>query len=235
MKRIISHPLATGAFAVALGTALLGGLNGCSSTDVSWRNTAKAISGSASGRTPSTPTNTYMPRFKPGFSLKLVVTLSGKREVEEQNLRIPDSGIVSLPLIGQVKIADLSLEEARNILAARYAEFYVRPEIVVDFGPGDPQSDISPWGYATVLGRVRHPGRIKIPPTLDLTISSAIQQAGGLDTSAKENAIRLTRKTADGKTLQYEINLRDLGAKGNLREDPVLQPGDVVYVPESVL
>lgn len=228
MKKTFLHTL----FAVVYCAASIGIIGGCRGS--------KAVAPPPNNGSPLQPKiaaekGGYIPKFKPGFSLKLVVTVSGKREVEEPNLRISDSGVVTLPLIGQVKIADLSLDEARNTLAARYREFFVRPEIQVDFGPGDSNSDISPWGHVIVLGRVRHPGRIKIPPTQDLTVSSAIQQAGGFDTSAKENAIRITRKDAQGKNVQLEVNLHNLGAKGNLREDPVLQPGDVVYVPESVL
>jgi protein involved in polysaccharide export with SLBB domain len=81
------------------------------------------------------------------------------------------------------------------------------------------------------LGRVKKPGRVAIPATRDLTVSMAVQQAGGFDTSAKDTAIRITRSVG-GKTGSREVNLRAVGAQGRVAEDLMLLPGDVVFVPE---
>ena len=85
-----------------------------------------------------------------------------------------------------------------------------------------------------MLGRVKEPGRIVIPATRDLTVSGAIQQAGGFATSAKDNAILVTRVLPEGKTESRTINLKAVGTGGRLDDDIVLEADDVVFVPEAI-
>jgi protein involved in polysaccharide export with SLBB domain len=85
-----------------------------------------------------------------------------------------------------------------------------------------------------VLGRVKEPGRVAIPATRDLTVSGAIQQAGGFAPSAKDSAILVTRSLPDGKTESRTINLKAVGTAGRLEDDIILQAEDVVFVPEAM-
>ena len=85
-----------------------------------------------------------------------------------------------------------------------------------------------------VLGRVRTPGRVNIPPTQDLTVSAAIQQAGGLDTSAKDSSVRVTRRSLEGSPEVFIIDFSAIGSRGRSENDLVLKPGDLIFVPERV-
>lgn len=58
--------------------------------------------------------------------------------------------------------------------------------------------------------------------------------AGGFDTSAKDTAIRVTRRTSSGQTVTREINLREAGSQGRIEQDIVVLPDDVVFVPELI-
>ena len=62
----------------------------------------------------------------------------------------------------------------------------------------------------------------------------AIQLAGGLADSAKDTAIKITRKTDGGAPKTIEIDLRAAASKGEVQNDILLEAGDVVYVPEKV-
>ena len=181
-----------------------------------------------------TNVNDIVPRLHAGLLIRMNVLVSGKAEIEEQAKRITSSGEVTLPLIGMMKVEGMTLEELSRELTKRYEEYFVRPQVVVEFSQDEQSDVVSPWGYVTVLGRVKNPGRVKIPPTRNLTVSMAIQQAGGLDTSAKDSAIRVTREGSDGKREQFDVNLRALGSKGRLGTDVLLQPGDLVFVPEMI-
>lgn len=64
-------------------------------------------------------------------------------------------------------------------------------------------------------------------------MSGAIQQAGGLDTSARSSSIRLTRRQTDGKTERISVDFTAIG-EGKVENDILLQAGDVIYVPERV-
>jgi protein involved in polysaccharide export with SLBB domain len=172
--------------------------------------------------------------LRPGLVLRIDVYVLGKREIEEPLRRIGENGEVTLPLLGVVKVTEYDMDGMANELHRRYSQYFVNPQVVVEFVTDQNIGGGMPWGYVTVLGRVKKSGRVSIPATRDLTVSAAIQGAGGLDTSAKDTAIRLTRIGDDGKTQSQEVNLRAVGARGELAGDLVLRSGDVIYVPELV-
>lgn len=174
-------------------------------------------------------------RLRPGIELQIEVLASGKPEVETCTKRVSDNGAIALPLVGSIRVENMTLSELRKDLTRRYRKYLREPQVMVAFVLNDSPQSVSPFGYITVLGRVNKPGWIKVPPTRKLTVSRAIQQAGGLDSSARENAIKITRPGAgDGKSKQFTVDLESIGSKGDLNADMQLRPGDVVYVPEQI-
>jgi protein involved in polysaccharide export with SLBB domain len=173
------------------------------------------------------------PQLKPGLVLRVAVLVVGKKEIDEPYKRLSSAGDVTLPLIGTVELAGQTLEAATRTLEARYAEYFVTPQVVLEYVMDGGPEGISPWGGVTVLGRVRRPGTVSIPPTQDLTVSRAIQASGGLDASADEGNIRITRQRAGQKALIREVNLKAVGARGQVAQDLKLEAGDILYVPES--
>jgi len=124
--------------------------------------------------------------------------------------RVSDEGGVGLPLLGLVQVNGLTLAELTS--NSRSATKILRgPAGDGGVPEGRQREGVSPWGYVTVLGRVKKPGRVNLPPTRDMTVSQAIQQAGGLDTSARDSAIRMTREAPDGKMQVREINCERWG------------------------
>ena len=174
------------------------------------------------------------PQLSPGLVVTVSVLVSGKKEIDEPTKRISNAGEISLPLIGNVQASGLSLDELVAKLTKLYNDYFIHPQVVVEFVKDQNSDMVSPWGYVTVLGRVKNPGRVSIPPTQDMTISGAIQKAGGLDTSAKDSAIKITRQLPGGKSEQYEVDLRSVGSRGRIHDDLILKPGDVVFVSEMM-
>jgi protein involved in polysaccharide export with SLBB domain len=181
----------------------------------------------------SRPAQDKSPVMRPGYLVQVSVLASGKREVDAQVIRVSDNNQLDLPLIGPVSVKGMTLSELNEKLQKRYKEFFIEPQVLAEFVVEDRPDAISPWGSVVVLGRVRTPGRVNIPPTQDLTVSGAIQQAGGLDTSAKSSAIRLTRRQSEGKTERISIDFTAIG-EGKVENDLLLQAGDVIFVPERV-
>jgi protein involved in polysaccharide export with SLBB domain len=172
--------------------------------------------------------------LRPGLLLDIKVMVAGKNQLEPDAVRVTESNRIILPMLGQVPVADFTLERLREDLTERYRRFFVNPEVLVDFARDTSTEGISPWGYVTVLGRVKNPGRIMIPATRDLTVSGAIQGAGGFDKSARINAIRVTRNKPDGSGQeQVTIDLNEVGSDGRARDDFVLGMDDIVFVPEA--
>lgn len=173
----------------------------------------------------------FEPSVRPGMGLQVAVMVSGNKEIDEQSVRVNREGRIALPLIGGLEVEGRSLAELRSLLQKRYAKYFVEPEVMVGFGDDD--QDASPWGYVTILGRVENPGRVPVPANRDLTVSAAVQQAGGLASSAKSSDIRVTRKNGENDPERFEVDLRAF-ANGDVDEDRNLQPGDIVHVPERI-
>ncbi len=171
--------------------------------------------------------------LRPGLVLEVAVLVAGQKEIETQATRVSDSGNIVLPLLGTVKVNTYTIEALQDILTERYSRYFVNPQVMIQFTSGGSSDGVSPWGYVTVLGRVKTPGPIMIPATRDLTVSGAIQRAGGFDTSARVNAIRVTRRNSNGETDVRVINLNSVGSSGRLDDDILLFMNDVVFVPEA--
>lgn len=208
----------------------LGGLLACVGCQ-----SARPISRLAdTNQVPSTRNGVAGAELRPGLTMNVQVLVTGQKEIDEKNRRISEKGFVTLPIVGDVLVASLTVAEAQTVLGASYGRFFVDPQVIVECLMESGDAAVSPWGHVTVLGRVKKPGHVNMPPTRELTVSRAIQLAGGLDTSARSSAIRVTRTCGDG-TEHVEVNLDRIGARGRSKDDIQLAPGDVVYVPEAAL
>lgn len=173
------------------------------------------------------------PSLVPGYLLNVSVVVAGKKEVDNEKERIAADGTIDLPFLGVVMASGKTIKELENHLRILYNEsYFVNPRVSVDFVLGE-DGDTYPWGYVTVMGRVKKPGRVRIPPTRDLTLMQAIQKVGGLDEFAKENSIQITRNNSDGDAKKFTMDLKQIPATAG-REDLRLLHGDVIYVPEVI-
>jgi len=80
-----------------------------------------------------------------------------------------------------------------------------------------------------ILGQVTKPGAVNLPSQEPLTVSKAVSLAGGFDKFAKKGEVQLIRVGQPVMPVDVASILT-----GDVKvHDPVLQPGDTVYVPES--
>ncbi len=83
-----------------------------------------------------------------------------------------------------------------------------------------------------VVGATEKPA--SIPYRANMTLLDAMISVGGLSEYAAANKARLIRyNRATGKQQEYRLRLGDLLKKGDSRANVMLQPGDVVIIPES--
>ena len=57
--------------------------------------------------------------------------------------------------------------------------------------------------------------------------------AGGFLESSKHSQVLLFRRVDDQWTEAKIFNLKEMEKKGNMSEDPVLHPGDMLFVPKN--
>ena len=82
----------------------------------------------------------------------------------------------------------------------------------------------------SVFGSVGKPGALELPTDEKMDIIEAVSNAGGFGPTASKNKIELTR---NGKTTRYRFD--ELMKETDSSKRVWLEPGDVIYVGESVL
>jgi polysaccharide export outer membrane protein len=136
----------------------------------------------------------------------------------------PD-GMVTVPLMGDVKAAGLKPSELEQVIRAHYTEVVAEPEVAVmvtNFGNQ----------RVFVFGEVADPGAY--PLAGRMSVIDAVVVAGGIRPEADGNGVVLMRRSAEGS---YVARLVDLDAKISGRDTEVvyLAPADIVYVPLSAI
>lgn len=156
------------------------------------------------------------------------VAVQGEPEVSVQR-RVDGAGEIAVPLLGEVKVAGLTLSEAQAEIRRRYVseQIFIRPEVVVSVVEYSPKE-------VMVLGQVSKQGKLALSPEASgMPIIEAITGAGGFTRIAKSDAVRVTRKDDSGTERIFTVDVEKMLA-GRGAEPFQLQPGDVVFVPERV-
>lgn len=158
-------------------------------------------------------------------------TIGKKDTVSIRVFREPDldsagqldkDGMISMPLIGSVRLEGLTTIEAERLIERKLRDGYlVRPEVSVRITKRLVKT-------VTVLGQVRQPGVFTLPPDRKLTLVEVVGMAGGLTDIANGKKVSLKRQ---GSARAQQVNLREMML--GQRKDIVLETGDVVTVPES--
>ena len=167
-----------------------------------------------------------------GDSFELSVEVDGNMEVAMHRAKVDSRGMATLPLVGDLKVAGLKLEDVREIIAAKYGGYYVNPPVIIL--SSIEEDEVSEWGNVTVLGRVNQPGMVALTSARGINLSAAVQQAGGFSASAKTGDIRVSRTDSDGKKIQVSVDFNQIGQQGDIAADLKLMDGDIVYVPERI-
>ena len=167
-----------------------------------------------------------------GDEIEVSVEVDGIMEVSLHRAEISHQGMVTLPLVGDVKVGGLKLAAARDVIVKTYGAYYVNlPVVMLALADG---GAIGEWGSVTVLGRVSKPGRVPLQSQEGINLSAAVQMAGGFAPSAKTSEIRITRTDELGMRTQVTVDFKQIGQKGNANADIMLIEDDIVYVPERI-
>ena len=178
--------------------------------------------------------NDGKPRVRPGVVIVVQVSSVGSQPVTMQ-AQVDQNGEVTLPhLLDKPVLCDgLTLDVLKDKLVKAYEYYIKQPQLTVTFAPFDGKTGVSPWGTVTVLGEVSRQGPVNMPPTMDLTVTKVLQEAGGLKSFANKRKILVTRCEKDGSKTRTIVDLNEIGKKGLVEKDIALRAGDVVFVPES--
>lgn len=179
---------------------------------------------------PRTVCQTRAPGIGPTDVLNVVVfnepTLSGE-------YRVGEDGTINYPYLQRVSVAGMQPSEVGELLRNGLAEqtaanptghsVLANPNVRVEIKEANSRR-------ISVSGQVQHPNQY--PFTRCLTVTQAIALAGGFTALAEMNQVRVTRVDRNGTRRVFVLRVEEI-LEGRA-DDFDLEPGDVLYVPQSV-
>jgi protein involved in polysaccharide export with SLBB domain len=177
---------------------------------------------------PSSPTGSVS--APPGYILsandQVSVEVFGEDDLRTTG-RLNPEGNLSVPLLGSIRLAGLTLTQA----ASRLTELYGRDYLV------SPKVNVMLLGYAkrrfSILGQVNRPGSYEMPDSSPggIDLLEAVAMAGGYTRIAAPERITVRRQGAGGDQI-FKVNAKRFtkGSGGGFHVDP----GDTITVGESI-
>ena len=140
---------------------------------------------------------------------------------------INSEGKIQYEFVGDVLIAGLTKQETTELLKEKLSKYVISPDVTVKI-----------VGYNSkvvyVVGEVGRPGKIYMRGDT-ITVREALIQAGLPLLSGKIGDGRLITPSELGKGNQKKVNVNKLLYEGDLRENLVMQPGDMFYIPPTLM
>jgi polysaccharide biosynthesis/export protein len=132
---------------------------------------------------------------------------------------VTSAGYIKMPVIGQVKVAGLTLEETKKAIQESVDKAFKNTTV---------ECKLLSFKY-TVIGEVKSPGAFYNYNSF-MTVLEAIGRAGGIGDMGKRDRVLVVRSTEKG-TQTYRLNLQDKEILNS--EAYFLQPNDVIIVEQQ--
>jgi polysaccharide export outer membrane protein len=165
---------------------------------------------------------------------KVSITIVGEGDLAVGGKRVDANGNVNLALVGEVRIAGLSVSQAQTAIENAYREGRIlrNPQVTINIEEYAPRT-------VSISGMVKLPSSYSLPPETTMTIKELVLKAGGFSETANGNKVRVSRTMPDGSTKIFTLNV-DAVLKGRKTDSSadnnfVLEPDDIVYVPEKII
>lgn len=136
--------------------------------------------------------------------------------------QISDNGTIRLPLVGAITAAGMTPDQLTVRITQAYNDRYLKDADVSLFVKEHTSRKVY------VLGQVAKPG--PYPFDGKMTIIDAVALAGGTTKLADANSTLITRDR-EGKQLRVVVKVGSIGE--GKEPDVELEPGDIIFVPES--
>lgn len=156
--------------------------------------------------------------YKVGVEDELQISVWREPELSTSVVVRPD-GMITLPLLNDVKAAGLRCEELQTLLTEKLKSFVNEPQVTVIV-----KTIRSRKVY--LVGNVARQGSYSLNG--DMTVLELLAASGGLGTFAKGESIYVLREE-NGKKVRLPFHYKK--AVAGKSENLVLAPGDVVVVP----
>jgi polysaccharide export outer membrane protein len=159
-------------------------------------------------------------RLGPGDSVRITVYQSPDLNL---GTRLTETGVISYPLIGSIRLGGLTVSEAEAALAAalKKGDFVKNPQISV-------MVTQVRANQANVLGQVGKPGRVALD-VAGMRLTDVLALAGGVAANAGSDTVVVTGMR-NGQPFRREVDLPRVFTPNGRSEDIVIHPGDAIWV-----
>ncbi|MGI9377850.1 MAG: XrtA/PEP-CTERM system exopolysaccharide export protein [Tsuneonella suprasediminis] len=160
---------------------------------------------------------------------ELTINVWRNPELSAQKIQVRPDGRITTPLVNDMPAVGKTpamLAEDIRLQLSQYIEDPLVSVIVTNFAGTFSQQ-------VRIIGATEKPA--SIPYRANMTVLDAMIAVGGLSEYASGNKAKLIRfdKQA-GRQKEYRLLLGDLLKKGDSKANVMLQPGDVIIIPESM-
>jgi polysaccharide export outer membrane protein len=169
---------------------------------------------------------------------QITVRVFAAGDIPDKPAQIDNNGVVTLPMIGQVHAAGLTVRQLQDNLITAYKKYFKDPQVTVEVNDFRSQP-------VSVAGNVTTPGVVQLRGNRNLM--EVIGQAGGLRADAGDSVL-ITRNLSEGPipvsgaytdpTGKYSvahINIRSIMSGKDPEGNIQIKPHDVITVPRARL
>lgn len=142
----------------------------------------------------------------------------------DQTVTVQPDGYVNLNVVGNIRVADLTVDAARETILKIATQQLNEPELTISLKEFH-------HPYVVVAGEVAKPGKIDLQE--GATALQAILLAGGFGENAKSGQVIVYRKVNTTIAEVHLLKLSSLTRTADLEHDLLLQPGDMIMVPRD--
>lgn len=143
-----------------------------------------------------------------------------------QTVTVQPDGFVNLEVVGNVKVAGLTVDQAHDAIVKAASSQLNNPELAITLKQFQQP-------YVVVAGEVQRPGKIEINQST--TALQAVMLAGGFLPSAEESQVVLFRRINQDTAEVHRLNLHNIKKDAQLERDSELEPGDMILVTRNKL
>jgi polysaccharide export outer membrane protein len=161
----------------------------------------------------------------------LTISVFRQPDLALPEIRIPQDGRITFPLIGAVDAAGHTQAELESTIRARLEKDFLREASVT----------VTVKEYAKrrvyIVGGVTKPDGYEIAPDARMTVLQVVAAAGGFTDRAYKEFVQIVRRRAPGEREVIKLSLVEvekLIAKGQAEADLELWPDDLVVIPSAV-
>jgi polysaccharide export outer membrane protein len=154
----------------------------------------------------------------------------GRTDVEPYLVRVNQTGVITLPIVGELNVAGKTLAQIEALVIDVYHPKYVvnPPMVVCEIKKYQRESE----RVFAVVGLVKGSGVFPYPADVQYNLMEALAFAGGLDMVADPRYLKIYRKDAGGDLVSATFGVDKQSMADTYAI--VIKPGDLIYVDHTL-